>query len=111
MHPEPKRPRLDTGILTVYSVLTNITNTQNQRNEIENQQKIENERRYRRESEQNQIGKQVKNFGKSVDRLNARHDTNFKVICHGSVQVIDQHTGIVKQHYFPKNPQETGCKF
>ena len=111
MHPNPKRPRLEAGVLTVYSVLTNITNTQNQRNEIENREKIENEKRSRRASEQRQIFKQVKNFNNFIDRLNARQDENFEVICRGSVQVIDKKTGIVKQHYFPTNPQENGCIF
>ena len=111
MHPDPKRPRLEAGFLTVCSVLTNITNTQNQRNEIENREKNENEQRYRRDCERRQISKQVKTFGNFVERLNARQDQTFKVICHGSVQVIDKKTGVVQQNYFPKNPQETGCKF
>ena len=106
MLPIPKRPRLENGFLTVVTALSNITNVQPQRqtSDDENRKKYEDQKR--RKNDQKAIWAQVKNFEKSVDRLNSRQDTNFHTFCHGSVQVIDKKTGSVTQHYFPKNPQE-----
>ena len=111
MHPNSKRPRLEAGVLTVYSVLTNITNTSSQRNEIENREKIEYEKKIRRASKQCQIFKQVKNFNNFLHRLNARRDENFEVICRGSVQVIDKKNRNSKTRLLSYQSSETDAFF
>ena len=106
MLPNPKRPRLENGFLTVVTALSNITNVQPQRqtSDDENRKKYEDQKR--RKNDQKAIWAQVKNFEKSVDRLNQRQDLNFHVVAHGGVEIIDKKTRMVTKLFFPKNSQD-----